>query len=191
VIDVFFSRDQQTCNVENAFHCTAPNSIPLPASPQTLTTAIDQLPQTNKWAVQYLFSKDDGRKVAMEIISGTAIAVSDGSYKDNFGTSAFIFECVNSKGRITGKNCIPGAPTDQSAHRSEVGGIVDMAITLKILCNMYDITSGKITLGLDGKTALNQGPQSLTHTARNGSLIYYGKQGNSLKTSPLKLTSAG
>jgi hypothetical protein len=30
-----------------------------------------------------------------------------------------------------------------------------MAITLKILCNMYDITSGKITLGLDGKSALN------------------------------------
>ena len=30
-----------------------------------------------------------------------------------------------------------------------------MAVTLNILCNMYDITSGKITLGLDGKSALN------------------------------------
>jgi hypothetical protein len=91
----------------------------------------------------------------MDIIHGTAMAVSDGSYKENYGTSAFIFEGMTTQGRITGRNRIPGSPTDQSAHRSEVGGIVGMAITLKMLCQLYDITSGKITLGLDGQSALN------------------------------------
>jgi hypothetical protein len=83
------------------------------------------------------------------------MAVSDGSYKDNFGTSSFIFSGGYLKSRIYGDNCIPGSPEDQSAHRSEVGGIVGMAITLHMLCKMYDITEGKITLGLDGQSALN------------------------------------
>jgi hypothetical protein len=120
-----------------------------------LQESLQQLPETDKWAAKDVVSLDEGHSIALEIISGTAIGVSDGSYKDNFGTSAFIFEGVHSEGRITGRNCIPGAPEDQSAHRSEVGGIVGMAVTLKALCKLYDITTGSIILGLDGKLALN------------------------------------
>jgi hypothetical protein len=120
-----------------------------------LQESLQQLPETDKWAAKDVVSLDDGHSIALEIISGTAIGVSDGSYKDSFGTSAFIFEGVHSEGCITGRNCIPGAPEDQSAHRSEVGGIVGMAVTLKALCKLYDITTGSVTLGLDGKLALN------------------------------------
>jgi hypothetical protein len=120
-----------------------------------LQESLQQLPETDKWAAKDIVSLDDGHSIALEIILGTAIGVSDGSYKENFGTSAFIFEGVHSKGCITGRNCIPEAPEDQSAHRSEVGGIVGMAVTLKALCKLYDITTGSITLGLDGKLALN------------------------------------
>ena len=96
----------------------------------TLADAVQMLPETDRWAVEYLFSENDGQSIAMEISMGTAIAVSDGSYKDNFGTSAFIFDGLYTTSRITGRNRIPGSPADQSAHRSEVGGIVGMAVTL-------------------------------------------------------------
>ena len=61
--------------------------------------------------------------MASAIQDGTAIAVSDGSYKTEFGTSALALEGEDSTNRIVAVNVVPGDPTDQSSYRSELAGI--------------------------------------------------------------------
>jgi hypothetical protein len=61
--------------------------------------------------------------MAKAIQNGTAIAVSDGSYKDGRGAAAFILETSNqfqTAGRIVGVNSTPGETEDQSSYRSKL-----------------------------------------------------------------------
>jgi hypothetical protein len=69
--------------------------------------------------------------------------VSDGSFKDQYGTSAWAIEAESSvdqctgvdippvdeskENRCKGANIVPGAPTDQSAYRSEVARLFGIA----------------------------------------------------------------
>jgi hypothetical protein len=101
--------------------------------------------------------EDEGRAISKAIKKGTAIAVSDGSYKDARGTAAFILErsdLKDKKGHIIGVNLIPGEPTDQSAYRSELGGVSGIIETVGILCRLYSIQDGIIEVGLDGEQAM-------------------------------------
>jgi hypothetical protein len=85
---------------------------------------------------------------------GNIKAVSDGSFKEKFGTAAwtvYISEhCV-----ITGHCVAPGDPEDQSAYRSELTGLYGIAYTIWHLRNVYNIT-GRIEVGCDGLSALRQ-----------------------------------
>ena len=155
IVDVEMNRRTGCCHIRSSYTSRPPAPAPLPGTAPTLEAAKALLSPDEAWAVEYIYSADNGYHVALEIISGSAIAVSDGSYKNDFGTSAFIMEGIHGKHRITGRNCIPGSPADQSSHRSELGGIVGIATALKLLCQVHDITEGKITIGLDGLSALN------------------------------------
>jgi hypothetical protein len=53
-----------------------------------------------------------------------------------------------------GVNIVPGAPTDQSAYRSEVAGLFVIATMVREICSFYDITAGTAYLGCDGISAL-------------------------------------
>jgi hypothetical protein len=68
---------------------------PMPPStigvlPSTIHAALQALPPLDRWAVLDYFFPDDGQTVAEGIISGSATAVSDGSFKAQFGTSGFV-----------------------------------------------------------------------------------------------------
>jgi precorrin-3B methylase len=54
--------------------------------------------------------------LAATIRQGQAVAVSDGSYKDAFGTAAYVLEGVNSDNRLVGVLISPGMPDDQTSH---------------------------------------------------------------------------
>jgi hypothetical protein len=101
--------------------------------------------------VEDLQHSDDGRSVADAIGLGVAYAVSDGSFKQGRGTSAFLLEgSGGAVGRILGANEIPGAEVDQSAYRSELGGISGVIATVACLCRLYDIRSGAINVDWTG-----------------------------------------
>jgi hypothetical protein len=69
--------------------------------------------------------------------------VSDGSFKSQYGTSAWAIKAESSVDKCTGAdippeaasknsrrkgvNIVPGAPSDQSAYRSEVAGLFGIA----------------------------------------------------------------
>jgi hypothetical protein len=114
-------------------------------------------PPLDQWAIQEITVTDDGKAMAQAIRNGTAIAVSDGSYKTGRGTAAFILETsanFTKKGRIVGVNSIPGEKEDQSSYRSEIGGVSGIVETAGIICVRHAITSGAVEVGLDGDQAM-------------------------------------
>ena len=116
-----------------------------------LEEARQALPSPDVWAAEILLSTDKGTIVAAAIRAGTAYAVSDGSYKENQGTSAFLLEGASgAKGRIIGMNAIPGDAKDQLAYQAELGGISGVIASVDCLCWLHQILSGTIQCCLDG-----------------------------------------
>jgi hypothetical protein len=99
---------------------------------------------------------DEGRAIANAIAQGEAIAVSNGSFKDLYGTVAWGFEGANDTGQISGAVVVPGSAKDQSSYRSELAGIYSILAFAKRLCVLYKMTTGSIELGCNGQSALDK-----------------------------------
>ena len=126
----------------------------LPSS--TLEDAIDQLPPSTHWAVRRFDSTDNGAHVARAIRAGTAIALSDGSFKDQFGTSAIIIEAKDSAHNIITVNVVLGNPEDQGSFQSKLAGLFGQVILVNIIGAIHHISQGAIECGCDGKVALEK-----------------------------------
>ena len=86
----------------------------------------------------------------------TAVCVTDGSYKNDLGTAAFIL-LANLQDRddpFTCVNCTPGLPTDMDAYRAELGGIYGSIATINMLATAFNIQDGSIILGCDCLSAI-------------------------------------
>jgi hypothetical protein len=83
--------------------------------------------------------------------------VSDGSYKDHFGTAAFILVVADDSATcIRGRVVTPGDPEDHNAYRSELAGIYALTVIHWAVCAFYNLDAGQIELACDGKSALQQ-----------------------------------
>ena len=122
-----------------------------------LATAKQSLPTDDQWAINEMFSEDQGAKVARAIQRGDATGISDGSYKNKRGTAACIIEAnKDTSSRIYALHDTPGRQTDQSPYRSELSGISMMLAVIKCVLMCHKVTSGSIALGLDGEKAMTQ-----------------------------------
>jgi hypothetical protein len=83
------------------------------------------------------------------------IAVSDGSYKDQYGTASW---CIDHNGVFISGNAIaPGVEPDHSSFRSsELMGIYAMMVVLNRICTYFHITTGTVTIECDGLEALRK-----------------------------------
>ena len=90
----------------------------------------------------------------MGILMGTATVVSDGSFKNHIDTSAFVLRGPNRQLSVLGTNVVLGNPSEQSSNRSELAGISGSLACILAISKKYDVTSGSITLALDGEQAL-------------------------------------
>ena len=141
--------------------CPKPLSIITPP-PQYHTMSIEQILESrspdDRWAVSRSDISNECLALAMGIITGHATAVSDGSYKetegDHFGTSAFVLRGANRSAGALGVNAVPGNNHEQSSYRSELAGISGSLAIISAVCDKYDITSGAITIALDGEQAM-------------------------------------
>jgi hypothetical protein len=106
------------------------------------------------WAITEMSLEDNGLAIASDIIQGTAIAVSDGSFKDHQGTLAFIIEGSSDQGRCVGVNIVPGEQESQSPYRSELVGIASALEAIHGICLVHSVTSGKVEMGLYGRQAM-------------------------------------
>ncbi len=122
----------------------------------SLTHLLASLPNGERWCINSTQMEDDGLTIATAIKSCTATAVSDGSFKDGYGTAAWVLEGTDSSGRIVGQVIAPGDSKDQSAYRSELAGIFSIMVIIEKHCYFYGILEGEITIGCDGLSALNR-----------------------------------
>jgi hypothetical protein len=123
------------------------------ASSLSLAEALSSRPTSFRWAVSQMTVDDNGAAIAQAILTGQAIAVSDGAFKDSRGTAAFIIEGASRLGRLVGVNIVPGEDESQTAYRSELTGIVGILETLNGICVVHDIKEGSVKIGLDGDQA--------------------------------------
>ena len=121
------------------------NGIPDTARPATCSWANGCLRITGHRAFvdQYIsepqqqWACEASKAVAGAIKDGTAIAVSDGSYKNGWATAAWILQTGTNGHEITGSDVVPGTSRDQSAFRAEAFGILS-TINLAInVCKSY------------------------------------------------------
>ena len=140
-------------------HGSQPSSHTEPTTPLTL----EELIHTNdQWAISHLNYSENGQYLAQALIRGSAIAVCDGSYKQNFGTAAFVLQNGKSRDhRIIGAHVTPGHPNDINPYRSELGGILALVIIVDAIATFHDITQGTIELGCDCESGLTA---IFTHT---------------------------
>lgn len=143
----------------------------------------------NSWAVQKVSIKYEGKDVAEAFSLRKARAVSDGSYKNNKGTSATILEGHDEEKSIISVNTIPGPPQSQSAYGSELAGILANLLHIETLCTKYNITEGEIIIACDGQSALNEskyeGPVRVTTS--NSDILTAIR--NLVKNIPIDITS--
>jgi len=87
------------------------------------------------WIQQQCLLTEEGdlEKLFQAIFSGTAVAVSGGSFKDQAGAAAWTIEGPTAANRIVGHGFTPGEPADQSAYQSELFGIWGILASLKQL----------------------------------------------------------
>ena len=115
------------------------------------------LPAADQWAIAQISLPDGGVGLARSIVQGSAIAVSDGSFKDGRGTAGFILEDPdnpNDESRAIGVNTVPGSLEDHSAYRSEISGVSGIVSTTECICAAHGVTDGTIEVGLDGDQAM-------------------------------------
>jgi len=108
------------------------------------------------WCFTYCNIPIDGQAIAEAIKRCSMIAVSNGSFRDQYGTAAIIIEGYNPLHRITAKVITPGGAQDHSSYRSELAGIYSTLTIINHICFFYDIHEGQVEFACDGLSALHQ-----------------------------------
>jgi hypothetical protein len=150
-----------TCLPLQRIQLTSTSPLPPPTplltpgdSPPTIHAALQALPPQDRWAVLDNFFPDDGQMVAKRVISGSATAVSDGSFKSQFGISGCVIRGDGRRLEAIGVNAVPGLHDKQSSYRSELAGISGSLAIIYAVCRRHSIQEGSVTLILDGIEAM-------------------------------------
>jgi hypothetical protein len=99
------------------------------------------------WCTHSLVLQNDGRDLAEALqfdLLATIMAVSDGSYKDLFGTAAWTIGTDDTEHIISGCAICPGGPEAQSAYRSELTGLYSILAILHQVCLYFDVPEGNV-----------------------------------------------
>eukprot|EP00957_Ditylum_brightwellii_P181177 13800561-Ditylum_brightwellii.AAC.1 len=121
-------------------------------------------PADRRWVTRNAVSIDNGKYVVEAIGKGEAIAVSDGSFKNNHSAAACIIE-----DKIPGLNSVsataitPGNLSVHDPYRGELTGIYATVVIVNELCQLYNITEGKVVMACDGIEALKKAMGKGTH----------------------------
>jgi hypothetical protein len=121
----------------------------------SFSQTLDTLPTSSAWAIQEYALPSDLKPILQALSSGSARAVSNGSFKDKSGTSAFTV-VDDDETSILGLNVVPGHPDDQSAYRSELAGLFGIVMLVNLLSKWAGILGGVIEVRCDGLSTLNK-----------------------------------
>jgi hypothetical protein len=88
-------------------------------------------------------------------------AVSDGSFKSEFGTASWIIQADHAAGDgetgvLCGSCISPGQLSDQSPYQSKLSRLFSIITIMDAVCQYHGIDVGRIELACDGLSALEQ-----------------------------------
>ena len=113
------------------------------------------LPHNLRWILHHnIIPGDKGRALAKQLRKSAVLCIADGSYKDHYGTAAFILDANEDKNSWLGVLPCYGDPSFHDAYRSELTGLLAIVTILLAICNKYDIQDGIVHIGCDNDTAL-------------------------------------
>jgi hypothetical protein len=112
-------------------------------------------PGPEKWWYEVIDAPASIQPILEGIRYGTAIWVTDGSYKDSYGTAAFILipDIFSQEGRIM-VDQIPGREDDIDAYRAEAAGIYGCIAFTNELMKHHQLANGTVTMACDCLSAL-------------------------------------
>ena len=112
-------------------------------------------PSLNDWWGQVIQAPHDLQALVNGIRHGTAVCVTDGSFKAPFGTAAYtVLAHLGSNDPFLLVNKTPGKHTDIDSYCCELGGIYGCLALVEKLTQSFGITHGSNTLACDCITAL-------------------------------------
>ena len=93
-------------------------------TPSSLMEQLALVPDSLQWVIEDVkLPMDGGEAIANAILTGNGQYMSDGSLKDDFGTSGYMAMIPDQKNTYEGKNCVPGLDDEQNSYRSELCGL--------------------------------------------------------------------
>jgi hypothetical protein len=162
----FFQQDHTTPSLPNLPTCALPTTV-FGTARQLQHTGISSflphpptVPTPHAWSHGTVIQAPTNlHLLIMGIVNHTAIALTDGSYKDGLGTAGLILLSdvdENQNDAFILANQTPGDPVDMDAYRSELAGLFGIIHLTHELCNSFPITNGgSITIGCDCLSAIN------------------------------------
>jgi hypothetical protein len=112
-----------------------------------------------EWMSQMLVTmpSDAGDAVLAAVAAGQAVAVTDGSFRDGFGTAAVVIEGPETAQvpRVMLQLVVPGLASQQSALRSELAGLLALVRWLSTFASEHGIESGSVAVACDNIAAVN------------------------------------
>jgi hypothetical protein len=106
------------------------------------------------WCIHKIAIKDE-EKLKEALRDRSAMAISDGSYKDSFGTASWTVGDPEIPDLISGLAVCPGNAKDMDSYRSELAGIYCIVAVMEKFCRYHNLLEGCIELGCDGLSALD------------------------------------
>jgi hypothetical protein len=127
-----------------------------PEEPPTLTLleSLSDLPNNQAWAIEHITLVGLAQHIAISVIAGTAIAVSNGLLKDQMGMAAYHVKAASAVASIEGVLHVPGSLANGSSHMSKLGGLYGIITVVEALMATFGITAGAIEVGWDGDATL-------------------------------------
>jgi hypothetical protein len=116
-------------------------------APTSTGDAIASYDTSLQWALPYMECPEDLLPIPSGIREVMAIAVTDGYFKLQRGTSAFTLVDLASGTQLTGAYHVPGLSSDHCSYQSELSGILGTVILIDIACGFFQITRGHVTIG--------------------------------------------
>lgn len=140
-----------------SFDGSAPNAYALDPTPTTLREFIEGW--KDGWPLEDSFFPDDLSLIIQALNQGTAILVSDGSYKPmvspRLGSAGWIFECQSTTATCRGRCQTSGQPREVTPYRSELQGIHTGLLAVSAVCAFCGVSMGSLRVGCDNLNGVN------------------------------------
>ena len=127
---------------------------PIDTGTASLSPRTNQDTTTSNWWNHCFRKADNLPKILKGISDGTAVAVTDGSFKQKRGTAAYILkDNLQSPDEVIYCALTPGYPQDQDPYRAELSGMLGVIRETTALAQQYHV-SGTVTVACDCKSVL-------------------------------------